>query len=118
MAAFRGISRSFLRYTLPPNPNISPAQLTFSRGITSKLFVKGISFTTTEKTLTEAFSQFGQVLEAKIIMCKDKKRSKGFAYVTFTTVDEAQKALMEMNGKVKLHYLISFYFTPKCQFQE
>ncbi|RVW33329.1 Small RNA-binding protein 11, chloroplastic [Vitis vinifera] len=60
----------------------------------------GISFSTTEKTLAEAFSQFGEVVEAKIIMDKRKLRPKGFAYVTFTREDEAEKALTEMNGKV------------------
>ena len=46
---------------------------------------------------------------AKIIMDKRKLRPKGFAYVTFTREDEAEKALTEMNGKVKLHQSGLFY---------
>lgn len=42
-------------------------------------------------------------------MDKRKLRPKGFAYVTFTREDEAEKALTEMNGKVKLHQSGLFY---------
>ncbi|KAK9156796.1 hypothetical protein Scep_003370 [Stephania cephalantha] len=94
MAAFRGIARELLR-----NPR-SPSQLVFNRGVSSKLFVGGLSFYTTEKYLAEAFSQFGQVVEAKIVMDRVSDRSKGFGFVTFAAEDEAQKALEEMNGKV------------------
>ncbi|XP_062172506.1 small RNA-binding protein 11, chloroplastic-like isoform X1 [Alnus glutinosa] len=100
MAALRGISQNLHRYISHPNPNSSPAQLIFFRGIASKLFVKGISFSTTEETLAEAFSKFGEVIEANIIMDKVRNRSKGFGYVTFAKEDEAQKALMDMNGKL------------------
>ncbi|XP_042954873.1 small RNA-binding protein 11, chloroplastic-like isoform X2 [Carya illinoinensis] len=59
----------------------------------------GISFSTTEERLVEAFSKFGQVIEGKVIMDKVRNRSKGYGYVTFAKEDEAQKALMDMNGK-------------------
>eukprot|EP00262_Sarcandra_glabra_P000470 TRINITY_DN10553_c0_g1_i2.p1 TRINITY_DN10553_c0_g1~~TRINITY_DN10553_c0_g1_i2.p1 ORF type:complete len:139 (-),score=16.37 TRINITY_DN10553_c0_g1_i2:313-729(-) len=103
MAAFRGIARCFCRLT-PQNPNpkyrLLPQQLISSRGIASKLFVGGLSFYTTENALSEAFAQFGQVVEAKIIMDRVSDRSKGFGFVTFASEDEAQRALTEMNGKV------------------
>ncbi|XP_006487922.1 small RNA-binding protein 11, chloroplastic-like isoform X2 [Citrus sinensis] len=35
-----------------------------------------------------------------IIMDKGKNRSKGYGYVTFSTEEEAQKALADMNGKL------------------
>ncbi|KAK9175510.1 hypothetical protein WN944_027517 [Citrus x changshan-huyou] len=82
------------------NLKISAAQLVSYRGFTSKLFVKGVSFSTTEEMLADAFSQFGQVTEATIITDKGKNRSKGYGYVTFSTEEEAQNALTEMNGKV------------------
>ncbi|KAJ4724931.1 putative RNA-binding family protein [Melia azedarach] len=82
------------------NSKILVAQLVFYRGIASKLFVKGMSFSTTEEILADAFSQFGQVTEAKVIMDKVRHRSKGYGYVTFSKEDEARKALMDMNGKL------------------
>ncbi|KAK7855129.1 small rna-binding protein 11, partial [Quercus suber] len=39
-----------------------------------------ISFSTTEETLAEAFSKFGEVTEAKIIRDKVRNRSKGYGY--------------------------------------
>ncbi|PKA64308.1 Glycine-rich RNA-binding protein 4, mitochondrial [Apostasia shenzhenica] len=87
------------RITGSSRPSLVPSQLTPFRGITSKLFVSGLSFYTTEGTLSEAFSKFGQVIEAKIIMNKVSDRSKGYGFVTFASDDEAQKALEEMNGK-------------------
>ncbi|GMY15805.1 small RNA-binding protein 11, chloroplastic-like [Fagus crenata] len=100
MAALRGISHSLYTHISHPNPNISPAQLILFRGFASKLFVKGISFSTTEETFAEAFSKFGEVTEAKIIMDKARNRSKGFGYVSFAKEDEAQRALTDMNGKL------------------
>ncbi|KAK9185595.1 hypothetical protein WN943_025951 [Citrus x changshan-huyou] len=59
-----------------------------------------VSFSTTKGMLADAFSQFGHVTEATIIMDKGKNRSKGYGYVTFSTEEEAQKALADMNGKL------------------
>ncbi|TXG73567.1 hypothetical protein EZV62_002146 [Acer yangbiense] len=115
MAALRG---SISRLISDSNSKNRAAQLVFCRGITSKLFVKGISFTTTEKSLKDAFTQFGEVVEAKIIMKKDRTRSKGYGYVTFSATDDAQKALIDMNGKLVDGRVISVdyvYNTPKLR---
>uniref|UniRef100_A0A1J3C8K2 Glycine-rich RNA-binding protein 5, mitochondrial n=1 Tax=Noccaea caerulescens TaxID=107243 RepID=A0A1J3C8K2_NOCCA len=69
------------------------------RGVASKLFVGGLSFYTTEQGLSEAFSQYGQVVEAQVVMDRVSDRSKGFGFVTFASDDEAKKALMELNGQ-------------------
>uniref|UniRef100_A0A1J3G3J9 Cold-inducible RNA-binding protein n=1 Tax=Noccaea caerulescens TaxID=107243 RepID=A0A1J3G3J9_NOCCA len=74
--------------------------LLFSRTFSSTLFVKGISFSSTEETLTEAFSQYGQVLGVDVIMDKFRCRPKGFAYVKFSSQEEADKALLELNGQL------------------
>lgn len=37
-------------------------------------------------------------------------RSKGFGFVTYASEDEAEKALMEMNGKVSLVHFLLFPF--------
>ncbi|KAK9204263.1 hypothetical protein WN943_014521 [Citrus x changshan-huyou] len=59
-----------------------------------------VSFSTTKEMLADAFSQFGQVTEATIKMDIGKNRSKGYGYVTSSTEEEAQKALVDMNGKL------------------
>nr|GLL40125.1 uncharacterized protein LOC109176899 isoform X1 [Ipomoea trifida] len=67
---------------------------------TKKLFVTGLSFYTSEKTLRAAFEGYGELVEVKIIMDKISKRSKGYAFVEYTTEEAASAALNEMNGKV------------------
>ncbi|KAL5801904.1 hypothetical protein ACOSQ3_033536 [Xanthoceras sorbifolium] len=67
---------------------------------TKKLFVTGLSFYTSEKTLRAAFEGFGELVEVKIIMDKISKRSKGYAFVEYTTEEAASAALKEMNGKI------------------
>ncbi|CAM8955071.1 unnamed protein product [Rhodiola kirilowii] len=67
---------------------------------TKKLFVTGLSFYTSEKTLRAAFEGFGELVEVKIIMDKISKRSKGYAFLEYTTEEAAGAALREMNGKI------------------
>ncbi|XP_020412862.1 glycine-rich RNA-binding protein 4, mitochondrial-like [Prunus persica] len=67
---------------------------------TKKLFVTGLSFYTSEKTLRAAFEGFGKLVEVKIIMDKISKRSKGYAFIEYTTEEAASAALREMNGKI------------------
>ncbi|KAI4302268.1 hypothetical protein MLD38_038042 [Melastoma candidum] len=67
---------------------------------TKKLFVTGLSFYTSEKTLRAAFEGYGELVEVKVIMDKISKRSKGYAFVEYTTEEAASAALKEMNGKI------------------
>ncbi|CAN1171374.1 Small RNA-binding protein 11, chloroplastic [Linum perenne] len=93
--------RSAIRAIFPTNPNFAGASHQFfSRHFSSKLFVKGLPFSMTEEMLANAFSEFGNVVQAQVVMNKDKKKSKGFGYVTFKSEDQAQKALAGTNGKL------------------
>nr|POF18430.1 multiple organellar rna editing factor 5, mitochondrial [Quercus suber] len=67
---------------------------------TKKLFVTWLSFYTSEKTLRAAFEGFGELVEVKIIMDTISKRSKGYAFIEYTTEEAASAALKEMNGKI------------------
>eukprot|EP01097_Dermamoeba_algensis_P002808 TRINITY_DN2113_c0_g1_i2.p1 TRINITY_DN2113_c0_g1~~TRINITY_DN2113_c0_g1_i2.p1 ORF type:complete len:179 (+),score=56.66 TRINITY_DN2113_c0_g1_i2:101-637(+) len=62
-----------------------------------RLFVGGLSFDTTEDTLRATFSPYGTLVEAKIIFDQDGK-SRGFAFVTFESSDEAEKAQQNVDG--------------------
>lgn len=73
----------------------------------NKLFVTGLSIYTTERTLQNAFSNHGKVVDVRIIMNKTTRRSKGFGFVEFSTEEEANTALKEMNGKILNGWLIS-----------
>jgi len=64
-----------------------------------KLYVGNLSYDTNDDGLREAFSKFGTVESATIIMNKDTGRSKGFGFVEMTSDEEAQAAIEGMNGK-------------------
>ncbi|KAM1702823.1 hypothetical protein ACFX1Q_028145 [Malus domestica] len=74
---------------------------------TKKLFVTGLSFYTSEKTLRAAFEGYGELVEVKIIMDKISKRSKGYAFIEYTTEEAASVALREMNGKASFNKIIN-----------
>ena len=65
----------------------------------NKLFVGGVAWATTEEALKEVFSAVGNVVEVKIIIDKMTGKSRGFAFVTMETEEEAEKAINELNGK-------------------
>src|SRR3954467_5626417 len=65
----------------------------------NKLFVGNISFETTENDLQDAFAAHGTVVEANLMMDRATGRSRGFAFVTMGSAEEAQKAIDALNGK-------------------
>jgi len=65
----------------------------------SKLFVGGLSWGTDDQSLREAFSEFGDVTEARVILDRDSGRSRGFGFVSFSSGEEAASALSAMDGK-------------------
>ena len=64
----------------------------------NKLFVGGLAWGTDDHSLHDAFSKFGEVTEAKVILERDTGRSRGFGFVTFANGDDAAKAISEMDG--------------------
>ncbi|KAK9291076.1 hypothetical protein L1049_009263 [Liquidambar formosana] len=87
----------------PTAPSILRSQLALVRLnstlTTAKLFVSGLSRLTTDEKLKEAFCPFGQLLDAKVITDRASGRSKGFGFVTYATIEEAEKAREGMNAK-------------------
>lgn len=77
----------------PPTTNQLPNR-------TKRLFVTGLSFYTSEKTLRAAFESFGELVEVKVIIDKISKRSKGYAFIEYTSEEAAETARREMNGKI------------------
>uniref|UniRef100_A0A2N9J2T0 RRM domain-containing protein n=1 Tax=Fagus sylvatica TaxID=28930 RepID=A0A2N9J2T0_FAGSY len=59
----------------------------------------GLSRLTTDEKLQEAFSPFGQLVDAKVITDRATGRSKGFGFVSYATIEEAEKAREGMNAK-------------------
>ena len=66
--------------------------------MSKKLFVGGLSWGTDDHGLSDAFAQYGEVTEAKVITDRDTGRSRGFGFVTFANGEEADAAIEAMNG--------------------
>ena len=64
-----------------------------------KLYIGGLSYSTTQQTLQDSFAQAGAVESATIVMDKMTGRSRGFGFVEMTNDDDAQKAIDMWNGK-------------------
>jgi hypothetical protein len=96
----------------PPKPREKPAAATaaapkekISRKpelveVTSpKLYVGNLSFDATESDLFDLFNGVGQVRNAEVVCHKYTQRSKGFAFVQMTTIEEARRAVKELHDK-------------------
>ena len=62
-----------------------------------KLFVGGLSYSTSTEGLRGAFAAVGTVESATIVTDRDTGRSRGFGFVEMATDEEAQKAITELN---------------------
>lgn len=67
--------------------------------MSTKLYVGGIPYTSTENTLKDAFSKAGTVNSASIIIDRMTGRSKGFGFVEMASDEEAQAAINMWNGQ-------------------
>src|SRR6266566_1367734 len=65
----------------------------------TKLYVGNLSFNTTETDLQDLFAQAGAVQDVMLMQDKFTGKSRGFAFVTMATEQEAQSAITQFNGK-------------------
>lgn len=61
--------------------------------MTTKLYVGGIPYTSTNDDLKNHFAAAGSVVSAQIIIDKMTNRSKGFGFVEMASEEEANKAI-------------------------
>src|SRR6266851_2156197 len=65
----------------------------------SKLYIGGLSYSTTSDGLREYFAQSGNVLSATVITDRFSGQSRGFGFVEMNTAEEAQNAISQLNGR-------------------
>jgi len=65
----------------------------------TKLYVGNLSYSTTEETIRNLFSQAGEIAEIAFIMDRETGRPKGFGFVTMKTEEGAQDAIKRFNGQ-------------------
>jgi cold-inducible RNA-binding protein len=64
--------------------------------MSKNLYVGNLSFDTTEGNLRDAFSQYGTVTSASIVMDRETGRSRGFGFVEMS--DGGDAAITAMDG--------------------
>jgi cold-inducible RNA-binding protein len=64
-----------------------------------KIYVGNLSYSTSEADMRTAFSAFGTVDSADVILDRDTGRSKGFGFVEMGVDSEGKAAIDALNGK-------------------
>lgn len=64
----------------------------------TKLFVGNLAWGTTDSSLSEAFSRYGTVVDARVVLDRFTGRSRGFGFIEYDAADSAAEALEAMNG--------------------
>lgn len=65
----------------------------------TRLYVGNLSFNTTADGVRAAFADFGSVDDVYLVSDRETGRSRGFAFVTMGSPEDAQRAIEGMNGK-------------------
>uniref|UniRef100_A0A2K6GVG4 Heterogeneous nuclear ribonucleoprotein A1 like 2 n=1 Tax=Propithecus coquereli TaxID=379532 RepID=A0A2K6GVG4_PROCO len=65
-----------------------------------KLFIGGLSFETTDESLRSHFEQWGTLTDCMVMRDPNTKRSRGFGFVTYATVEEVDAAMNARPHKV------------------
>ncbi|KAM6473628.1 heterogeneous nuclear ribonucleoprotein A1 isoform 4-T5 [Liasis olivaceus] len=65
-----------------------------------KLFIGGLSFETTDESLRNHFEQWGTLTDCVVMRDPNTKRSRGFGFVTYSTVEEVDAAMNARPHKV------------------
>jgi len=63
----------------------------------TKIFVGGLPYHTTDKTLNDYFKQFGEIEEAVVITDRQTQKSRGYGFVTMKERPDAEKACKDPN---------------------
>lgn len=66
--------------------------------MSTKLYVGNVPFSTTSQDLQNLFAEQGTVESVELIVDKFTGRSRGFAFVSMASAEEAQKAIEAVNG--------------------
>ena len=67
--------------------------------MTQKLFIGGLSFSTSSDRLREFFSQVEGVQSASVVTDRDTGQSRGFGFVEMASTEAATAAVKQLNGQ-------------------
>lgn len=64
----------------------------------SKIFVRNLSFRTTDGDLAQLFAQHGEVISSRIATDRDTGRPRGFAFIEMKTSESAEEAIRALDN--------------------
>ena len=67
--------------------------------MSSKIYVGNLPYSVNDSSLSNNFSEYGNVTSAKVMMDRETGRSKGFGFVEMTSEAEAQAAIAGLHGQ-------------------
>ena len=73
----------------------------------NRLYVANIPFKVTEESVRGLFAEIGEVVSCNLVTDTRTGKSKGFAFVTLASEEEAQKAIEALNGTLLLGRTLS-----------
>ncbi len=85
--------------TRPPREERAPRNIEIVEVTSPKLYVGNLSFDAAESDLFDLFNGVGKVRNAEVVSNNYTQKSKGFAFVTMETIDEAKRAVTELHDK-------------------
>ena len=62
------------------------------------MYIGNLSYSVKESDLRQVMEEYGTVDTVKLIVDRDTRRSKGFAFVDMPEASEALNAIKELNG--------------------
>src|SRR5262245_39029948 len=86
-------------HTAPGGAGLATHRASSSKLMNTRLYVGNLSFNTTADGVRTAFMEFGNVSDVHLVTDRETGRSRGFAFVTMGTAEEAAKAIQGMDGR-------------------
>lgn len=62
------------------------------------IYIGNLNYRVRESDLQQVLEEYGTVESVKLIIDRDTRRSKGFAFAEFPNEDEAKRVIEELNG--------------------
>jgi len=65
----------------------------------TKLFIGGLSWDTTDESLRKVFEEVGEVVSSRVVTDRETGRSRGFGFVEYNDSRDAEDAREKLNGQ-------------------
>ncbi|KAG1326391.1 small RNA-binding protein 11, chloroplastic [Cocos nucifera] len=93
------LSRPLCSPSSLPSNGMNPKASLPNLPLGSRLFVSNLPFSIGEATLIKLFSKFGRIVEVKLAKHEETKKSKGYAFIQYSSQDDALLAMEQMDQR-------------------